>query len=77
MFTNILPEVCSCLVMALVAFGLLRISRAIVPSFVWIGICVLVYFATLYLFPKDRKIIVGIKEKALSTIRKPKKRKRR
>ena len=72
MFTNILPEVCSCLVMGLVAFGLLRISRAIVPSFIWIGICVLVYFAMLYLFPKDRKIILGLKGKVLSTIRKNK-----
>ena len=77
MFTNILPEVCSCLVMGLVAFGLLRISRAIVPSFIWIGICVLVYFAMLYLFPKDRKIILGLKGKVLSTIRKTKTRKKK
>lgn len=72
MFTNILPEICSCLVMAVVAFVLLRLNNSIVLSFVWVGVGAAVYFATLYMFPKDRAIIISLKDKALSTIKKKK-----
>lgn len=72
MFINILPEICSCLVMAVVAFVLLRLNNSMALSFVWVVVCAAVYFATLYMFPKDRAIILSLKGKALSTIKKKK-----
>ena len=72
MFTNILPVVCSCIVMALIAFLLLSLNQTIVLSFVWVVVCMLVYFAVLSLFPKERAIVLGLKEKVLSTIHRKK-----
>lgn len=69
MFTNIIPEIISCIVMALVAFGLLKLNDTIVLSFVWIVICAVIYFAVLYLFPKERVILIGLKNKALLVLR--------
>lgn len=77
MLTNILPEICSCGVMALVAYMLLSLNHDIVLTFVWVGICIMVYFATLYLFPNDREILLGLKSKALSTVKKSKSRKKK
>lgn len=73
MFANILPEICSCIVMALAAFVLLIINHSIVLSFVWVGVCAAVYFAVLSLFPKDRAILFGLKDKVLANIKKKKK----
>lgn len=73
MFVNILPEICSCGVMAVVAFFLLKINDSMVVSFIWVAVCTLVYFATLYVFPKDRLILLGLKDKALSMIKRKKK----
>ena len=72
MFTNILPEICSCLVMAAVAFVLLRLNNSMILSFVWVGVCAAAYFATLYMFPQDRAIIVSLKDKISSTIKRKK-----
>ena len=72
MFTNILPEIFSCLVMATVAFVLLKLNDSIVMDFVWVGVCAAIYFVVLYLFPKDRAILLGLKNKLLSKIMKKK-----
>lgn len=69
MFVNILPEVLSCIMMAGVGWGLLCISDNVVISFVWILICVVVYFVTLYIFPKDRVLLLNIKKQVFSKIR--------
>lgn len=66
MFVNILPEVLSCIMMAGVGWGLLCISDNVVISFVWILICVVVYFVTLYIFPKDRLLLLKLKQQVLS-----------
>lgn len=66
MFVNILPEALSCVVMAGVGWGLLCISDSVVISFVWILICVVVYFVTLYIFPKDRLLLHNLKQQVLS-----------
>ena len=63
MFTNILPEIFSCIMMAIVAYILINLSNSIVWSFVWIFICVTVYFFFLSLFPKDKAILMGLKKK--------------
>lgn len=72
MMVNIIPEVLSCSVMAIVAFVLLSINDTIAVSFIWGAICAAFYFATLYLFPKDRLILLGLKDKALSIINRKK-----
>lgn len=73
MFVNILPEILSCSVMAVVAWLLLKISKGMVLSIVWIGVCAAVYFFVLYLFPKDRVLMLNLKDKLLSLIRRKKK----
>jgi PST family polysaccharide transporter len=77
MLANVLPEILSCVVMAIVAFLLLQINDTIVFSIMWIFMCVVVYFVTLYLFPKDRVILLGLKDKALSSINAITKRKKK
>lgn len=73
MFTNILPEICSCLVMAFVAFVLLKINNSVAASLVWILICAAVYFAVLFVFPRDRAMLMVLKNKVLSVIRRKRK----
>lgn len=73
MFVNILPEILSCSVMAVVAWLLLKVSNSMVLSFIWIGVCAAVYFIVLYLFPKDRVLMLNLKDKMLSLIRRKKK----
>lgn len=72
MLVNILPEAFSSIIMILVAWGLLSISNNVILSFVWIIICVIVYFSVLYVFPKDRVLLKGIKNRVLLKIRKNK-----
>ncbi len=73
MFVNILPEILSCSVMAVVAWLLLKVSNSMVLSFVWIGVCAAIYFIVLYMFPNDRVLILNLKDKLLSLIRRKKK----
>lgn len=72
MLKNIFPETFASCLMALVAYILLIINDSTLISFVWIAICVIVYFATLYMFPKDRAIMIRLKNKTLATISKRK-----
>lgn len=73
MFVNILPEILSCSVMAVVAWLLLKVSNSMILSFVWIGVCAAIYFIVLYMFPNDRVLILNLKDKLLSLIRRKKK----
>ena len=68
MFINILPEILSCLVMAFVALVLLKINNSLWLSFVWIGVCAMVYFVVLSLFPQDKAILLKIRGKAVVPI---------
>lgn len=68
MFVNIWPEILSCGVMAIVAFVLLKVSDSMILSFIWVAVCSIIYFAVLYLFPADRRIIISLKDKASSKI---------
>ena len=70
MIANVLPEMISCLVMACVAWSLMQLSNSIAMSFVWIALCAIVYFATLSLFPTDRRILLGLKDKVMKTLTK-------
>ena len=73
MIANVFPEIFSCLVMSGVAWALLRIDNSIVMSFVWVAVCVIVYFVTLSMFPKEKQIILNLKTKGLNVIRNRKK----
>lgn len=70
MIVNVLPEMLSCLVMAGVAWLLLRFNNSIAMSFVWIIVCAIVYFVTLSLFPNDKRILLGLKDKVMGTFSK-------
>lgn len=70
MIVNILPQLVSALLMAVVGYILLKIDDSISLSFVWIIVCVFVYFICLYiLFPKDRIVITSIKQSIIKTIK--------
>lgn len=68
MFVNIIPEVVACTVMALVGWMLLKFNDNLVVSFVWICLCAVVYFIMLSIFPKDRNILIGLKNRAMATL---------
>lgn len=69
MFTNILPEILSCTVMAIAAWILLKVNDSIALSFVWVGVCATVYFAVLYLFPGNRALLLNLKDRLFSLIK--------
>lgn len=58
MIVNVLPEAVSSILMAAVAHALLTVSDGLALSFIWIVVCICVYFTSLYMFfPKERKIL--------------------
>lgn len=61
MIRNISTSFISALIMAIVAFFLLRINNSLNWQFVYIVICGVIYFSILLFFPNDRKIIFNIK----------------
>lgn len=65
MFKNILPEAFSAFVMGWVAYILLGISNSILMSFLYIPICIVVYFGLLYVIPGEKDIMLIIKNKVL------------
>lgn len=70
MLLNIIPQVISASIMAGVGYTLLEINNGKIISFVWIIICVIVYFASLYiLFPEERENINNIKQAIFKTIK--------
>ena len=66
---NIIPEILSCTVMAVVGFGLLQLDNSIILSFAWVAICMVIYFFVLWLFPSDRVILNNMKGKILMRIK--------
>lgn len=60
---NLLPEFWACIVMCIVASGLLYISHNMMVCVVWIIICACVYFALLYVSPKERLLMLELKNK--------------
>ncbi len=70
MIANIIPQAISALIMAVVGCLLLRVNNGIALSFVWVAVCVVVYFSALYfLFPSDRDMLKNLKQKALKSIK--------
>ena len=60
MIKNITPSCLASTVMAGAAFMMLRVSNHIAYQLATIVVCVILYFAVIYAFPKERKIILDI-----------------
>ena len=69
MIINILPEIFSSIMMACSAFLLLRLNDSIWLSIIWVLVCGALYFAILYLFPKDRAIIDNLKNRVFKLVK--------
>lgn len=65
----LVPAFCSG-IMALIALILQSISRSVIWSFVSIGICALVYFMVMLLFPRERKELLDFYTKIVQKITK-------
>lgn len=65
MIKNLLPEFFACIIMCLVATFMLKINSNIISSITWIVLSLCVYVGILYLFPRERVIINGLKKKIL------------
>ena len=63
MIKNITPSCLASIVMAGAAFMMLQVSNNIAYQLATTVVCVIVYFAVIYAFPKERKIILDIKNK--------------
>lgn len=70
MFLNIIPQlVCSAL-MAAVGLGLLRINDGMICSFLWVFVCVCVYFFSLYyIFPKEQDGIKSLVQTIIKSVK--------
>ena len=60
---NITPEVVSSLVMGVSAYLLLSINDNVGISFVWITVCIIIYFVLLRLFPQEKKLLAELGSK--------------
>ena len=60
MLRNIAPELLVSVFMGIVAYVLLQIHSSIVWSFLTIAICIVVYFMSLGIFPKEKQIILKL-----------------
>ncbi len=70
MISNVLPHFLSSSIMAAVAYFLLSLNDGMIISFMWVIICVGVYFLALYyLFPKERENMISLKNTVLRTMK--------
>ena len=60
MIINIMPETCCAIIMGVLGIILLIINNGIIISFVWILVCILIYFLLLNIFPNERKILKSL-----------------
>ena len=63
MITNILPETFACIVMGAFAYIMLQLNNSIAMSFVYIALCIIIYFVTIYLLPGEKVYIYRIRKK--------------
>lgn len=70
MIVNIMPQICAALLMGIVGCILLSINNCLVLSFVWITICMIIYFGSLYLlYPSERTTFDFLKQTILKIIK--------
>lgn len=65
MITNILPETFACIVMGTFAYIMLQLNNSIAMSFVYIALCIIIYFVTIYLLPGEKVYIHRIRKKII------------
>ena len=71
MLINIAPELICSLLMGIIGYILLRINNNILISFIWVLICIVVYFFLIYiLFPKEKSVVNSLKLTIIKTIKK-------
>ena len=63
MVLNIMPEIIGCIIMGASAYYMLQINNSMIISFLYIGICIFIYFGVIYLFPVERKNIYNLYNK--------------
>lgn len=70
MIINVMPQlVCAC-IMGVVAYLLLTFNNGVVISFVWVVLCIGIYFGSLYFFfPKERDNVNGLLQTALKSFK--------
>lgn len=67
MLSNIKPQFVVSLMMALLGYILLSINNSLPLSIVWVLICIVFYFVVLYyLFPKERDLLLSVKQMILT-----------
>lgn len=55
MLLNIMPETIGCIVMGITAYTMLQFDSSTLMSFIYIAICIIIYFGTLYLIPSEKR----------------------
>ena len=68
MIQNVIPEFMACIIMSVAAILLLRLNDSIILSFIWIALCSFLYFVVLFLFPKERALLMEIKHRAFKRV---------
>lgn len=69
MFLNVLPEFVCTAIMCVVAYLLLLINDSVALSFIWVFICIGIYFLSLYyLFPQERVSLNSLMQTVVNTI---------
>ena len=63
MITNILPETLACIVMGTFAYIMLQLNNSIEMSFVYIALCIIIYFVTIYLLPGEKVYLYRFRKK--------------
>lgn len=63
MLVNVMPQFVCAIIMALIGYILLWVNDGLWVSFLWVVICVVIYFSTMYLlFPSERNNIDFLKQ---------------
>lgn len=65
MVLNIVPEFIGCIVMGAAAYYMLQINDSMLMSFIYIGICIVIYFGIIYIFPTERNNIHNLLKKII------------
>ena len=63
MMTNILPEAFASVVMGVFAYFMLQINSSTIATFVYIILCIIIYFATIYILPGEKGSLIRIIQK--------------
>ena len=69
---NVVPEFLGCIIMGIIGYSLLTLYNNTLISFVYIIICIIVYFTILFMIPNERKCLFNILKRLRPFIKKAK-----